>query len=147
MESMYWLLIFIVLLGIEIMTMGLTTIWFAGGCVVAFVAALVGAELELQVALFVVVSIVLLLFTRPLAARYLFGQSSVKTNVEGLIGKKARITEPVNNILGTGAAVVGGQMWTARSSDDAVEFAKDQVVRIVKVSGVKLIVEKLEEEL
>ena len=144
MESMYWLIAFIVLLGIEIMTMGLTTIWFAGGCVIAFVAALVGAELELQIALFLVVSLILLFFTRPVATRYL-NSKTTKTNVDGLIGKKARITEPVNNLLGCGAAVVDGQMWTARSMDDAVEIQKDQVVRIVKVSGVKLIVEKMEE--
>ena len=145
MESMYWLIAFIVLLGVEIMTMGLTTIWFAGGCVIAFVAALVGAELELQISLFLVVSLVLLFFTRPIATRYL-NSKTTKTNVESVIGRKARITETVNNILGTGAAVVNGQMWTARSTDDAVEIQKDQIVRIVQVSGVKLIVEKMEEE-
>jgi membrane protein implicated in regulation of membrane protease activity len=145
MESLYWLIAFIVLLAIEIMTVSLTTIWFAGGCIVAFIAALIGAEFELQISLFVVVSLVLLFFTRPAAARYLNNRTT-KTNVEGLIGKKARITEKVDNILGTGAAVINGQMWTARSTDDAVEIEKDRVVRIVSVSGVKLIVEKMEEE-
>lgn len=144
MESMYWLIAFIVLLGIEIMTMGLTTIWFAGGCVVAFIASLAGAELELQISLSIVASLILLFFTRPAASRYLNSRTT-KTNVESLIDKKARITEPVNNILGTGAAVVNGQMWTARSADDDVEIEKDQVVRIVSVMGVKLIVKKMEE--
>lgn len=145
MESMYWLIAFIVLLGIEIMTMGLTTIWFAGGCIAAFIASLAGAELELQISLFIVVSLILLFFTRPAASRYLNSRTT-KTNVESLIDKKARITEPVNNILGTGAAVVNGQMWTARSVDDEVEIEKDQVVRIVSVMGVRLIVKKMEEE-
>lgn len=145
MESMYWLIAFIILLGIEIVTMGLTTIWFAGGCIVAFIASLLGAELELQISLFAVVSLVLLFFTRPAAARWLNNRTT-KTNVEGLIGKKARITETVNNTLGTGAAVVNGQMWTARSTEDAVEIQKDQIVRICKVTGVKLIVEKMEED-
>mgnify|MGYP000677093075 CR=1 FL=1 len=31
MQTVYWLILFVILLVIEIFTMGLTTIWFAGG--------------------------------------------------------------------------------------------------------------------
>ena len=64
MEAVYWLIAIILLLVIEAMTMGLTTIWFAGGAVIAFIACLAGADPVIQGVLFLVVSLVLLVFTR-----------------------------------------------------------------------------------
>ena len=69
--AVYWLVGIIVLLVIEALTMGLTTIWFAGGAVAAFIACVAGADLFVQIVLFVVVSLVLLIFTRPFAKRYI----------------------------------------------------------------------------
>ena len=107
MAAVYWLIAFVILVGIEAATMALTTIWFAGGALGAFFAALAGAEIEVQLAVFVVVSFLLLLFTRPFAARLLkSGRPETKTNVDSLIGKNAKVTEAVDNDLGTGAAVV-----------------------------------------
>ena len=91
MTAVYWLIAIIVLLVIEAVTMGLTTIWFAGGALAAFIACVAGAELWLQVVLFIVISLVLLFFTRPFAKRYI-NKEPEKTNVEGLIGKEARVT-------------------------------------------------------
>ena len=79
MKVIYWLAIFIVLLIIEIATMGLTTIWFAGGALIAFCAGVVGFGLGVQVGTFIVVSLLLLLLTRPLAVKY-FNQERQKTN-------------------------------------------------------------------
>ena len=80
MASICWLIAFVVLVGIEIGTMALTTIWFAGGALLAFVLSLFGASVEVQLAVFVIVSFILLFFTRPLASKYLNGRT-VKTNV------------------------------------------------------------------
>lgn len=145
MLSIYWLIGFIVLLGIEIATMALTTIWFAGGALAAFIISLLGAGVEIQLAVFVIVSFVLLFFTRPWAAKYL-NKNTVKTNAESLIGKTARITEEVNNELGTGAAVVGGQEWTARAEKAQDIIPAETTVFIRKIQGVKLIVSKEQEE-
>lgn len=84
MRVIYWLAIFIVLLIIEIATMGLTTIWFAGGALLAFCAGLVGFGLGVQIGVFVIVSILLLLLTRPIAVKF-FNQERQKTNAESLI--------------------------------------------------------------
>ena len=62
-----WLVALIVFIIIEFVTMGLTTIWFAGGALVASVAAAFQAPIWLQVTLFLVVSLLLLFFTRPIA--------------------------------------------------------------------------------
>ena len=99
MDSIYWLLLFILLLVIEVLTMGLTTIWFAGGALAAFLVSLVaGNILELEVAVFIIVSVILLLFTRPLAMRYL-NRRTTRTNADSVVGTIVRVTEPVNNIL------------------------------------------------
>ena len=143
MAWMIWLAAFVVLTGIEAVTMALTTIWFAGGALVAFLMALLGAGKYIQVGAFFLVSLILLIFTRPFALKYV-NQRTVKTNVEGIIGKKARITAAVNNDLAEGTAVVAGQEWSARSANGSIIEAGTMVV-VEAVSGVKLIVRKIEE--
>lgn len=144
MSWMVWLAAFVILTGIEAATMALTTIWFAGGALVAFVLALMGADLYIEVLAFFIVSCILLFFTRPLALKYV-NKNTVKTNAEGIVGKKARVTTAVNNDLSTGAAVVAGQEWTARSEDGSL-IEEGTMVKINAINGVKLIVSRLEEE-
>lgn len=145
MTPVYWLIAFVVLLGIELATMALTTIWFAGGALVSFVLAMAGAGVELQLLAFVIVSFLLLFFTRPFVSRYI-NKNTTKTNAEGLIGKHARITVEVNNNLASGAAVVGGQEWTARAAEDLKIYKEGAMVEIVDIRGVKLIVKEIQEE-
>ena len=108
MEAMFWLGLLVVLLVIEIITLGLTTIWFAGGALVAFVASALGANMIVQIVLFLGVSFIMLYFTRPVAVKYLNNRTT-KTNVEGLAGTTARVTGEINNLKGEGQAVVNGQ--------------------------------------
>ena len=119
MDSIVWLGVLILMILLELATMGLTTIWFAGGALAAFIAALCGASLLVELGLFLVVSFLLLFAFRPLAMRYV-NSRTVKTNVESLAGKTARVTEEINNEMGQGTAVLNGQEWTARSADDTV---------------------------
>ena len=135
-----WMALMAVLLIIEIVTLGLTTIWFAAGALFAFLAALIGLNEGIQIGVFVVVSIVLLFFTRPLAVKYL-NTKTVKTNTEALVGKSARVILDINNLKGQGQVVINGLEWTARSSDDTIVFKTGDVVTIVGIEGVKLIVE------
>lgn len=146
MDSIYWLLLFIILLVIEVLTMGLTTIWFAGGALAAFVMSLLlGNMLEIEVAVFIVVSVVLLLFTRPWAMRYL-NRKTIRTNSDSLIGATVRVTEEVNNIMGQGAAQADGKIWTARAADDGITFAKGELAIVTEIRGVKLILQKKKED-
>lgn len=142
MEQMeiIWLALTAVLLIIEIVTLGLTTIWFAAGALFAFFAALLGMNQGIQIGVFVVVSVVLLFFTRPLAVKYL-NTKTIKTNTEALVGKTARVIVDINNLKSQGQVVINGLEWTARSSDDTVVFMIGDAVTIVGIEGVKLIVE------
>ena len=142
MEQMeiIWLALTAVLLIIEIVTLGLTTIWIAAGALFAFFAALLGMNQGIQIGVFVVVSVVLLFFTRPLAVKYL-NTKTIKTNTEALVGKTARVIVDINNLKSQGQVVINGLEWTARSSDDTVVFKIGDAVTIVGIEGVKLIVE------
>lgn len=145
MYEIFWLVALGVLLLIEILTLGLTTIWFAAGALVAFLLAVFNASLAIQICVFIVVSIVMLVFTRPILTKHL-NANTTKTNAESLVGKKARVLIPINNLKSEGQVMVNGMEWTARSTKDEVMFQTDEMVKIAGISGVKLIVEKLTEE-
>ena len=144
MDMIGWLVAFVILIGIEAATMALTTIWFAGGAVFAFFAAVLGFSIQTQLVVFLIVSFILLLFTRPFAMRFV-NRETVKTNVDGLIGRRAKVITKIDNNEPSGATVVDGQEWTARSMDDAVTIPVGTQVVIKEVRGVKLIVEMIPE--
>ena len=138
MMTIGWLAAFVVFIGIEIGTMALTTIWFAGGALAAFLVTFTGAGIELQLAVFFIVSLALLIFTRPFALKFI-NKDAVKTNAESLVGRTARVTSRSDNDLATGTAVVNGQEWTARSAD-GTPIAEGTMVEIKEIKGVKLMV-------
>ena len=139
-EVTIWLAVLVVCVGIEIATMGLTTLWFAGGALVSAILAALNAPLWLQIVAFFVVSLILLYLTRPVAVKY-FNKDRVKTNVESLIGRQAIVISEIDNLQGIGQVTVGGQEWSARSVKDDVQLPVGSVVVVRSVSGVKLIVE------
>ena len=142
MEMIFWLVVFVVLLIVEIATMGLTTVWFAGGALISFLAAYMGLGVVVQVLLFLVVSILLLVLTRPLAVKF-FNQEREKTNAESLIGQKAVVKEEINTLQATGRVEVNGMEWSAKTEESEIIEA-DTIVMIKGIQGVKLIVEKEE---
>ncbi len=134
-----WLVVLIVAIVVEVATMGLTSIWFAGGALVAVLSAVLGLPIFLQVLLFFMVSLLMLFFTRPVAVKY-FNKDRVKTNVESLVGRQAVVTSEIDNLQAIGQVTVGGQEWSARSCEDRVRIPVGSVVNVVSISGVKLIV-------
>ena len=134
-----WLVVLIVSIGVEVATLGLTSIWFAGGAVVAVIVAAFHGPVWLQILLFFAVSLLLLFFTRPVAVRY-FNKDRVRTNVESMIGRQAIVTSEIDNLQGIGQVTVGGQEWSARTEGDGLNLQPGTVVDIVAVNGVKLIV-------
>ena len=139
----YWLALLIVCLVLEAATLGLTTIWFAGGALVAMVVALLGGPVWLQVLLFFVVSGILVVFTRPIAAKY-FNQDRLKTNAESVVGKQAVVTAEIDNVKETGEVLVHGQEWSARGVAEYPQIAKDTVVIVDSIEGVRLFVRPVE---
>ena len=143
MTPLAWLGILAILLVIEAITVGLTTVWFAGGAFVACIASWLGGGIVVQLLLFFGVSVVLLIFTRPLAVRYM-NKGVEKTNAESLLGK--RVIQTVNNLAQTGQVRINDIEWTARTVDDGEEIPTGAVVEIEEIRGVKLIVKELSKE-
>ncbi|WP_156354915.1 NfeD family protein [Blautia glucerasea] len=144
MGPLIWLGIVALFLVIEAATVGLTTIWFAGGALIAAIAAWIGAGEAVQWILFIAVSLVLLIFTRPVAVRYM-NKDVEKTNVERLMGQKAVVIQEIDNLNQTGLIRVGDVEWMARTKSDDVQIPEKAVVVIKEVQGVKLIVEEVKE--
>lgn len=135
----FWLVLLIAAIIVEVLTLGLTSIWFAGGALVAVFAALLHGPVWLQVVLFFLVSLLLLFFTRPVAVKY-FNRNRVRTNVESMIGRQAIVISEIDNLQGIGQVTVGGQEWSARSADDGQKISVGNVVTVKAISGVKLVV-------
>lgn len=145
MEAIFWLIVIIACIIIELLTLGLTTIWFAGGALVAFIAALLSAPLWMQIVLFVIVSAVMLLFTRPFAAKYI-NKGAVKTNYESMAGRVGEVMEQIDNLKAVGCVRVGGQDWTARSAAPEEIIPAGTKVVVQRIDGVKLIVTPVKKE-
>lgn len=139
--AIMWLIIAAVLGIIEALTLGLTTIWFAGGAIAATIAAVAGLGLLPQIVIFLVVSFVLLIFTRPFAQKRM-RVGTEKTNVEALTGKEALVTETIKPFT-AGQAKVDGLIWTAIGKDSKISIENGTTVKIDAVEGVKLVVSPL----
>ena len=140
-----WLIIMIAMLVVEVSTVSLTSIWFAGGAAAAFIASILSAPLWLQILIFAAVTIILLLAIRPISVRF-FLKNPEKTNVDSLAGKEAVVTENISNTEGHGSATVGGVVWTARMKEPSGSCVKGSICTVDHVEGVKLILTEKEEK-
>ena len=144
--TVVWLTAMIALLIVEAMVPGLVSIWFALGALAAMISSMLSAPLWLQVGWFFLVSIVSLALTRPIARKYVNGRA-VHTNADMAIGQDCVVTEEIDNVRGTGAVSVGGKIWTARLAVPNGRAGKGAVLRVVRIEGVKLIVEEKHENM
>ena len=144
LQKIVWLVLLLLFAGIEAASVGLTSIWFAAGALCALIAALLGGPLWIQIALFLVVSVLCLLAVRPLARRHLNNKVEA-TNADRVIGEQAQVTEDIDNIHGKGAVVIRGVAWTARS-EDGLPVPAGALVRVLRIEGVKVFVERVPAE-
>lgn len=141
MPSYIWLIVMAVMIVVEISAPGLVSIWFAAGALAAYVAALLGGGTAVQVMVFVLVSVVLLLLTRPLAKKYI-NERAAKTNKDTIPGRTAIVTEEVNNLAATGRVTIDGLPWTARAATEEEIIPVGEEVVVEKIEGVKCIVKR-----
>lgn len=140
MATTTWIAAIIIFGVAEAATAGLTSIWFVLGGVAGLIAAVCGGPVWLQVGLFFAVSIAALAFTRPLVVK-LMKKDIKPTNADRVLNNVGRVTERIDNALPSGAVYIDGKTWTARSADGEV-IEPDAAVRILRMEGVKLIVQK-----
>ncbi len=136
----FWLIMFIVFLGVELFTYGLISIWFCLGSLVAMIFAFLDIDFLYQLVAFIITSIIALIITKPLVKK-IQTPKIVRTNADKVIGETCIVTETINNKLGKGEIKVDGKAWSARSQNDEI-IEKGEFVKILKIEGVKLIVQK-----
>ena len=142
-SAVFWFCAMILFFIFEGATVGLISIWFAFGALASFIAALLHAPVWLTITLFVLVSAICLVFTRPLAKRYLDSKKR-PTNADRVLEMTGVVTEAIDNLRDAGSVSIGGKVWSARSMSGK-PIAKDEFVRPMKIEGVKLIVLPLDE--
>lgn len=140
-----WLAAFLVFLVVEVATPQLVSVWFALGAMGGFICALIAPDwVWLQVVLFIVITALTLLFTRPLAKKH-FNNSRVRTNADRLIGMTGAVTRDIDNIASCGEVFIDGKTWSARS-EDGKPIPAGVLVSPRRIEGVKLIVYPLDGE-
>lgn len=143
-EVTFWIIVAVVCGVVEAISLGITSIWFVVGAIVALVLASFEVPFIVQIVVFLVVSIALLIYTRPIATKYLkLGKE--KTNVDAVIGQIGVVIERIDNVMGKGQVKIGGQIWSAKS-ENKEDIPKDMEVEVIEVKGVRVIVKEIERE-
>ena len=135
----FWIGIVVLSVVFEVLTPGLVAIWFMPAALVSMILAFFGVTVWVQIPVFLILSILCILFARPLINRRCKAHA---TNIDAIIGEKAIVIENSENIAGAGQVKVRGQYWSARTVDDDVTYAVGDIVTVVAVEGVKLICKK-----
>ena len=133
-----WIAALVAFLIVEAVTYQMITVWFGVGALFSALCAVAEASLNVQITVFLIVSIVTLCLFRPLAMRH-FKTKTERTNVDSLIGKTVTVTQKVTSQDGKGK--INGMEWTLRC-DDGVEIEEGERVVVEKIEGVKLMVKK-----
>lgn len=135
-----WIGIAVIMLVVEACTMGLTTIWFAGGALAAMIASFITDSFLMQLLVFAVVSLILVYFTRPLAVKKV-NMKAVKTNVDAVIGEKG-IAQSDIRVNERGTVRADNKLWTAVLAEGSPDVNTGDTVIVERIEGVKLIVKK-----
>lgn len=136
--NVIWIIAIVVFIVLESLTYQLVSIWFVFGAIGGMIASFCGTHFYIQMAIFLAISIIMLVALRPVSMK-LVKRQDFKSNADGLVGKNVLITQEVSNIKGTGQGKVNGMHWTVRSESDEV-IPAGTIVEIKKIEGVKLIV-------
>ena len=140
-----WLLVVVVFLGVEVMTVTLTSIWFAAGGLIALFVAMAGGGFAFQMFAFLIGSFGMFFATKPWADKVINAKKT-RTNADRAVGEEARVVERISNLDQTGRVVVQGQDWMARTEDDNTIIEQGELVHILRISGVKVIVKRAKED-
>ncbi len=133
-----WIMLTVVFLVIELITVGMVSIWFMAGSLVALVASVIGAPPWLQVVIFIVVSCACFALLYPRLKRFV-RKNHQATNADMVLGETCVVRDRIDNIAETGSVAIAGKVWTARTADGEI-VESGELVRVDDIQGVKLIV-------
>ena len=137
-SSILWLVLLVVFLMMEASTVALVCIWCGAGALAALIASVCGAQVWLEVVLFLGVTVVMLAALRPFVKRFI-SPKLVKTNADALIGSTGLVLSPIDNLQSTGKVKLGGMEWSARSTHGNLIEA-NTVIEVDRIEGAKVFV-------
>lgn len=141
MNYIGWLIVFVVFAALELVSLGMTCIWFAIGALAACVTSLFTGNWIIQAMVFIIVTAVVLILLRPIAVKHINGKAE-KTNIESIEGKIGKVISDIDNINAKGMVKIDGMDWTARSQGNEV-IKEGTLVEVTSVEGVKVIVKEV----
>lgn len=135
-----WAAAIIIFGALEAMTAQLVSIWLVVGAIAALIASFFGAPFIVQIIIFILITILALVITRPLVKKYI-NPKKERTNADRVISQTGIVVETIDNINAVGQVKADGKIWTAKSINNSV-IPKDSEVIIERIEGVKLIVKQ-----
>ena len=145
MNTIAWLIISVVMFIGEMVCPVFFMFWFAIGALAALVVSLITSNLAVQIVVFLVVSIVLVIFMKPLTNKLFKNKTKDELNMNGIIGKTAVVTKKIDNLNGTGEVKIHGEVWRALNESDNEIIEAEKHVEVLRIDGVKLIVKAITE--
>lgn len=136
-----WLIICGVFLLIEIFNISFLLIWPGIGAFFAFVTSLLTDSIEIQIAVFVISTTLMIIFMKPLVKKLFKTKDNIKTNSDAIIGKKGVVVKEIIPLEQNGQVKVAGQLWSAITNDES-QISINEIIKVIKVDGVKLVVTK-----
>ena len=141
--AIVWAIFIVATAIIELQTADLVTIWFTIGGIGALIAALCKQNFWIQIGIFLGISVIAIILTRPLAKK-LQQKEIIKTNSDKVVGKMAIVTKKIDADE-IGEVKIEGRLWRA-VNNNGLTFEENEKVLVEAISGTKLIVSKVEEE-
>ena len=138
----FWLIAAGIFFIIEMATIGFLVFWLGIGAILAMLTSFITDSILIQSLVFVITSTLLLIFTRPLVDKFIKVPKEIKTNAYSIIGKKGIVISKINNIEGTGQIKIGGEVWSAKSSENE-DIPENTEIEIVEIDGVKAVVKEI----
>ena len=138
----FWLIAAGIFFIIEMATIGFLVFWLGIGAILAMLTSFITDSILIQSLVFVITSTLLLVFTRPLVDKFIKVPKEIKTNAYSIIGKKGIVISKINNIEGTGQIKIGGEVWSAKSSENE-DIPENTEIEIVEIDGVKAVVKEI----
>ena len=140
--TIFWLIIAVILFVGEAICPVFFMFWFAIGALLALITSLITSNLIAQLVVFFVSTVIFIIFIKPLTNGLFKNNTKDELNMNGIVGKRAVVVEDIDNFKNTGKVKLNGEVWKAVSENESEIIPSDTQVNVIRVDGVKLIVEK-----
>ena len=145
MNEFIWLGILVLSFITEVSTAALVAVWFMPGALIALILAALDVQIWIQVLVFLVISVIVLAFSKTIFKKYIRKAPFERTNSDALIGETGIVIEEIDNIEGRGRIKVKSQEWRAVSAENA-KIKQGELVEVTSIDGVKLICKIIDKE-